>query len=104
MVEALSIPRRKSSQEEIGFDNLRQQAIELIQQLSGQIWSDYNLHDPGVTILEQLVFALTDLGYRCDFDVADYLADSQGNIDLDAQNLLAPAQAFSCRPSTAERR
>ena len=43
---------------------LREMGIEEIQKLSGKIWTDFNLHDPGVTILEQLCYALTDLGVQ----------------------------------------
>ena len=100
MVEPLSIKRRKSSDNELSFESLRSDAIKLLQQLSGQTWTDYNLHDPGVTILEQLVYALTDLIYRSDFAIADYLADSDGKIDLDRQYLHQPAQILSCRPTT----
>ena len=27
-------------------------------------WTDFNAHDPGITILELVAYALTDLGYR----------------------------------------
>ena len=55
-----------SRQEERPFDYaaLRQKAIEIVQKLSGKIWTDYNAHDPGITILEQIVFALTEVGYK----------------------------------------
>ncbi len=100
MVEPLWLKRRKSSDNELGFDSLRSDAIKLLQQVSGQTWTDYNLHDPGITILEQLIYALTDLIYRSDFAVEDYLVDSSGKIHLDRQNLHEPAQILSCRPTT----
>jgi predicted nucleic acid-binding protein len=50
--------------------------LQHVQQLSSRIWTDYNLHDPGITILELLCYALTDLGYRASFPVADLLAAS----------------------------
>jgi hypothetical protein len=101
MVESVSIKRRKSSDNELSFENLRSEAIKLLQRFSGQTWTDYNLHDPGITILEQLIYALTDLIYRSDFAVEDYLADGEGKIDLDEQYLHQPAQVLSCRPTTA---
>lgn len=48
----------------LDFNFLRKQAIECAQGLSGEIWTDYNLHDPGVTLLEILCYAITDCGYR----------------------------------------
>jgi len=100
MTEALSIKRRKSGQSDVSFDSLRSEAIKLIQQLSGNVWTDYNLHDPGITILEQLLYAITDLIYRTEFAIEDYLAVEDGSIDLEAQGLHGPAEIFSCRATT----
>ena len=33
---------------------LRQEGIDLIARLAGKRWTDYNSHDPGITILEAL--------------------------------------------------
>lgn len=60
---------------------LREKGIEYIQSLSGAIWTDHNLHDPGITALEILCYALTDLGYRTGFDIADLLASPSGAAD-----------------------
>src|SRR6478609_6900735 len=48
---------------------LRKEGIRLVQDLAGKIWTDYNEHDPGVTILEQLCFALTDIAYRTNVEL-----------------------------------
>lgn len=63
------------------FGHLYQLGLTYIQQLSGHLWTDYNTHDPGMTILEQVCYALTDLIYRCEFEVTDYLSGPSGNID-----------------------
>ncbi|PSR52335.1 hypothetical protein AHMF7605_01755 [Adhaeribacter arboris] len=55
------------------YNFLRKEGIRLIQDLSGKIWTDYNTHDPGITLLEALCYALTDLGYRTNFDIKDIL-------------------------------
>lgn len=55
------------------FNALRQIGIDTLQQLSGNQWSDYNLHDPGITILEQLCYALSDLGYRVSLPIPDLM-------------------------------
>jgi len=57
----------------LDYDALRALGISYIEKYSGNQWTDYNYHDPGVTILEQLCYALTDLGYRTDFSVTDVL-------------------------------
>ncbi|HTI61056.1 hypothetical protein [Mucilaginibacter sp.] len=58
------------------YEWLRNTGLGYIQQFSGKIWTDYNIHDPGVTILELLCYALTDLAYRTSFPVADLLTDA----------------------------
>ena len=70
----------------LNFDSLRAKGIELVQGFSGHAWSDFNLHDPGVTILEHLSYAITDMAYRTHFDIRDLLTDINGNINT-ARNL-----------------
>lgn len=55
------------------FNYLRETGLKYIQKLSGKLWTDHNLHDPGITILEVLCYALMDLGYRSDFDIKDII-------------------------------
>ena len=64
------------------FAFLRQQAIAVIQQMAGHEWTDYNLHDPGVTIIEQLCYAITDLAYRTGFSIRDLLTNQNGYINF----------------------
>ena len=72
------------------FETLRASGLAHLQTLSGApgTWTDFNTHDPGVTILEQLCYALSDLSYRADFSVADILASA----DADPQSALVPPQ------------
>ena len=74
MKEALSISRTDQGDLELDFEHLRNVGLEHIQNLSGSIWTDYNIHDPGITILEQLCYAITELGYKTAFDIKDLLA------------------------------
>lgn len=55
------------------YDWLRKTGLNYIQQFSNKVWTDYNVHDPGITVLELLCYALTDLAYRTSFPVADLL-------------------------------
>lgn len=96
-----TIKRRDKKNREASFDKLRAEALRLAQAVSGDTWTDYNLHDPGVTILEQFCYALTDLMYRAEFPVADHLTNAQGRIDYERQCLHPPQQVFPCRPTTA---
>ncbi|WP_039918538.1 hypothetical protein [Cellvibrio mixtus] len=86
----------------LDFSSLRTQGIEHVQQLAGDIWTDYNLHDPGVTILEQLCYGLTELAYQAKQPIADYLANERGQIDFHHHALYKPQEIFPTRPVTAE--
>jgi hypothetical protein len=76
---------------------LRQEGIRHLERLSGRLWTDFNAHDPGITILEQLCYALTDLGHRIDYSLPDLLAGAAGAGD---ESLYGPAQILSSHAVT----
>ena len=83
------------------FDDLFQEGISFIQNLSGEKWTDYNYHDPGITILEQLCFAITDLGYKSNFSIEDLLMLGVDDFDFESKNLfIPPNKIFSSNPCT----
>lgn len=77
------------------FKFLKKRGIEEIQKLAGELWSDYNFHDPGITILEALAFALTELGYKSQYPVRDILA---GGDDKKEDTLFAPSAILTSQP------
>jgi hypothetical protein len=97
-----SIKRRPTRSPDGSFEQLRREGIRLLQDLSGQQWTDFNLHDPGITMLEQLCYALTDLMHRADLEVVDILTAENGKIDFARQSLHVPEQIYACRPTTVE--
>ena len=60
----------------LDFHDLVEAGIQHLEQLAPDQWTDFNAHDPGITILEQVAWALTDLGYRLDHTIEDILAES----------------------------
>lgn len=59
-----------------------------VRRLSGALWTDHNTHDPGITTLELLCYALTELAYRHSLPIEDRLAgdaDSSEGSDGSAQ-------------------
>ena len=102
MKAPVTIRRRKARDDELSFESLRAEGIRWLQEASGTRWTDYNLHDPGLTLLEQLCYALTDLAYRSDFPVADHLCGPDGEIDFAALALHPPQEALPCRPNTLD--
>ncbi|SLM64550.1 MULTISPECIES: hypothetical protein [Dickeya] len=102
MAAASFIAREAPAQDPDNLASLLRDALAEVQRLSGQRWSDYNRHDPGVTLLELLCFALSDLIYRTDFALPDYLTRPDGTLDYVAQGLMLPEQIFPARPSTRQ--
>ncbi len=79
MADKLSISRQEPAKPDMNYRLLRQEGIKHIRQLASRIWTDHNTHDPGITMLEMLCYAITDLGYRCNFSIEDILASDPGN-------------------------
>lgn len=48
----------------LDFDRLRAEGIQHLENLATEIWTDFNAHDPGITTMEVLCYAITDLAYR----------------------------------------
>ena len=67
------------------YTRLRNEAQQLITRLAGQVWTDYNVTDPGITLLESLCYTITDLSYRLGFDVEDLLAADPNNHSVGKQ-------------------
>ncbi len=72
--EYIKIPKNVSTEDDLDFQYLKKLGIEYIESLGGGLWTDYNDHDPGVTILEMLCYAITDLGNRIEMPIENILA------------------------------
>lgn len=81
----------------LDHERLRAEGLRLLGRLAGEQWTDFNPTDPGITILEQLCYAITDLAYRTDHPIPDLLAGT----DL-AVALPGPAAILSCDPVTPD--
>ena len=81
------------------FKYLRQFAMESIQELSGSAWTNLNPSDPGVTILEQACYALTELGYCSSFPIEDILTESGNRIRF-LDQFYKPDEIFERTPVT----
>lgn len=53
--------------------------LDHVRRLSRRLWTDHNIHDPGITTLELLAYALTDLTYRARYPLEDLLAAPEDN-------------------------
>lgn len=68
-----SIPKQPELKPAEDYYRLRREGIGFIEKMGSALWTDYNSHDPGITILENLCYALTDLAYRSGWQIADLL-------------------------------
>jgi hypothetical protein len=98
MTEAVQIsitPPRIKSQD---FELLREEGMKLIRANAPETWTDHNLHDPGITILEACCYAITEMGLRSGIPMRDLLAsDASGR----KQEFFTAAQILPVSPITA---
>src|SRR5690606_31211225 len=95
-----TIAKNTSTQDDLDFEFLRKKGIEYIEALGSGLWTDYNAHDPGITILEVLCYAITDLGARLSLPLENILAEENNPSFLNEQFLTAE-NALPIKPVTA---
>ena len=101
MKKSVSFSKEDIESTSLNFSELRERGIEYVQELSGDIWTDYNSHDPGITILEQLSYALTDIGLRTSLPVEELLMPPKEEyVDEEKNAFFAPSDIFSSHPVT----
>lgn len=103
MADSVTIPKKQPTNDVLDYSFLKEEGIKQIQQLAGKRWTDYNLHDPGITILEILSYALTELGYRSQYSVKDLLTESALAKKNKARDMLyEPSEILSAQPLTVQ--
>ncbi|MGI2299789.1 hypothetical protein [Candidatus Cardinium hertigii] len=91
----------ENSPEDIDYPFLKEQGIAYIQQLAGKKWTDYGDHDPGITILEVLSFAIMDLQYRTNFYIEDIWAKDPDTVaHTHEQPFYKAEEILPCNPLT----
>lgn len=83
------------------YRKLKEEGLAYIQLHSGHEWTNLNNVDPGVTVLDQLCYALTELGYCNDFPVADILTKPDGSLQVKDQFYL-PEEILTTAPVTID--
>ena len=95
-----SIPKQVETKDDLDFSFLRKKGLEYIEKLSGNLWTDYNTHDPGVTILEVLCYALTDLGMRMEMPLENILAPEDKTAQKISDQFFRATQILPSKPVT----
>lgn len=84
----------------LDWSTLRGQGMSLIELMNAEslLWTDYNISDSGITILETLCYGISDLVYRLNFPIVDLLT-LQSTADSHEQFFL-PEQVLPNGPLT----
>ena len=81
---------------------LRDYGLDYIRKVASRNWTDLSVHDPGVTILEALTLAVSDLSYRSSASMADLLT-RKGGRQVSLEGTMFPADVILANaPTTAE--
>ena len=96
----ISIPGSVATNDDLDYSFLRKKGIEYIEKLGSKIWTDYNTHDPGITILEMLCYAITDLGLRINLPIEDLLTGEPNSATIEDQ-FIKSELALPVKPVTA---
>ena len=100
MLSQVTIPKQNNQPLAMDRQQLFEIGLKYIQHLSSKIWTDYNIHDPGITTLELLCYALTDLSYRASFPIEDLLASENNNAEEMRKQFFTARQILPNRPLT----
>ncbi len=93
------ISKDKPAYQSMDYTFLRAEGIKYIQSLASETWTDHNIHDPGITILEILSYAITDLGSRATKPIEDLLASKPNALETE-KDFFSAAEILPCNPIT----
>ena len=95
-----SIPKNVETKDDLDYSFLRGKGLEYIEKLSGNLWTDYNTHDPGITMLEVLCYAITDLGMRMEMPIENILAPEDKTAQKISDQFFRATQILPSKPVT----
>lgn len=84
------------------YTELQRRTLAELQRLSGEVWTDYNPGDPGVTVADAANYALTETDYRQGGPLEDYLAGKDGSWAQEMYGLFPARSVYPSAPVTAE--
>lgn len=81
----ITIPKDVAKRNDLDYQFLRDKGQQYIETLAASVWTDYNEHDPGITVLEILCYAITDLGARISMPIQDLLSTADATHSIEDQ-------------------
>ena len=92
------IPRDMALPRSQDYGLLRREGLLAIERLANSVWTDYNIHDPGITLLELFAYAITDLGLRAGYPMHDLLTRVRNGEPFSAGNFHLAHEVLVCNP------
>lgn len=99
MSEALQIAVTPPAMKSQDFALLREEAMKVLRSIASGSWNDHNYHDPGITLLEALCYAVTEMGLRSGMDMRDLAAS---DISGRSQDFFTPGEIMPVSPVTLQ--
>ena len=84
--------------DDLDYGFLRKKGREYIEQLARNVWTDYNVHDPGITLLEMLSYALTDLAARIEMPIEDLLTPKEQSAPKIEEQFFTASRILTTKP------
>lgn len=84
------------------YSKLWKQTLDEVQRMSGMVWTDYNVHDPGVTLMDIATNALVETDYKLGFPHQDYLTGENGEFKPERFGFYRPVEVYTTAPVTTE--
>lgn len=84
------------------YAELRRRTQDELQRLAGEVWTDFNPGDAGVTVAEAADYALSESDYKLGFALEDYLAGTDGTWTEEDFGLFPAGEVYPSAPVTAE--
>ena len=75
------------------YQELQEKTLERLQELSGDVWTDFNVHDPGVTISDNMNYALFELQYKLELPFHSFIGPNTD--DYASKGILPAEQIFA---------
>lgn len=93
---------KQQAEDESLYSHLQKKTLEEVQRLSGKVWTDFNAHDPGITLADIANYALTETNYKLGFGTVDYLTPKNGTFEPKLFGLFPPEEVYTTAPVTLE--
>lgn len=84
--------------DDLDYGFLRKKGREYIELLARNVWTDYNVHDPGITLLEMLSYALTDLAARIEMPIEDLLTPKEPSAPKIEEQFFTASRILTTKP------